>query len=514
MKKYTSFILIIALSLWAICSGFSNAHAGEEPVALSDMPLETVDAPFETPTDLVSFGDITEDRVINAKDALWVLKAAVCKCIIPLHQELIADVTRDGMIDAKDALEMLKYAVGKPNAIQPMEIKLQTIYGDTYTANTLESKQWKTALATGEISYGIKTNVQAIDPETAVDTFVRAVMAGKVETDLMEVNLPMSRNIARKKVAANLYDSQTLNKNKYKNGATQSVTLGGKAYGVSLGDQSGMVTGILYNKNLIQQYAPNVDLQDLYLTKQWTFDAFKALAKQCTVDLDEDTKPDIYGVTSNYNIVGMAISANTGGYALLHNDRVQAVFCNDDGLDGVLWCKNLYKEDSSWRYRANIKESVELFAQGEAAMLATYAFMAGEVAKIADFEMGFLPMPIGPAQTDYITPVYDARVYVMPKTNIKRLSQVGIWLNSIAQIREELVAFHCEQFGEYGVDEQGVEVYKYLMENTTPDYSTGALSSNVVGWIENLSGLTDQRLQAIRNLAQQELDEYYAPFYE
>lgn len=511
MRKYVSLILVIALSLWAICSGFSPAEAGEVNTP-TDLPPVQVETPFETPTDLVAFGDVNGDGTINAKDALKTLKMAVAKYPFTPHEKMIADVTRDTIVGAQDALEMLKYAVKKPNAIQPMEMKLQTVYGDTYTANTLESKIWRTALATGEISYGIKTNLQRIDPETAVDTFVKAVMAGRVETDLVEVNLPMSRNIARKKAAANLTDSKTLKGYGYKNGATRAVTLAGKTYGVSLNDQSGMVTGILYNKNLIQQYAPSVDLQDLYLTKQWTFDAFKALAKQCTVDLDEDGKTDIYGVTSNYSIVGMAISANTGGYALLNNDRVQAVLCNDNGVDAVLWCKNLYRQDNSWRYRANIKESVELFAQGEAAMLATYAFMAGEVAKTADFEMGFLPMPIGPAQTDYITPVYDARVYVVPKTNIKRLSQVGIWLNGIANVSEKLAAFHYEQFAEYGVNEQGVEVYKYLMENTTPDYSTGALSSNVVGWIENL-GLSEQKLEAVRRLAQQELDEFYNPLY-
>jgi hypothetical protein len=116
MRKYVSLILVIALSLWAICSGFSRAEAGEVNTP-TDLPPVQVETPFETPTDLVSFGDITEDRVINAKDALWVLKAAVCKCIIPLHQELIADVIRDGRIDAKDALEMLKYAVGKPSVL-------------------------------------------------------------------------------------------------------------------------------------------------------------------------------------------------------------------------------------------------------------------------------------------------------------------------------------------------------------------------------------------------------------
>lgn len=514
MKKYTSFILIIALSLWAICSGFSNAHAGEEPVALSDMPLETVDAPFETPTDLVSFGDITEDRVINAKDALWVLKAAVCKCIIPLHQELIADVTRDGRIDAKDALEMLKYAVGKPNAIQPMEIKLQTIWPDSYTANTPEANLWKLGFATAEISYGIKTRVEGVDPSTAADTFVKAVMAGRVETDLMEVSLYTSRELAKKKVLANLSDSKTLNFNGYNSGVTRGMTFGKKRYGVSLPVYGAEVKGVIYNKELIKRYAPNVDIEELYRTKQWTFDTFRDLAKQCTVDTDGDGKTDIYGVTGNNQLISLAVASNGGGYAVMNNNRVEDAMFTSLGVTAAQWCKDLYKTDGSWRYLADLKLVTEQFAQGKAAMFVTRSYMIQQIGEQAHLEMGFVAMPIGPAQTDYVDPNDNGVVFIVPRTNEKRLSQVGTWLNALAVVSQPLVSLELEQMAESGLDAQGCKNYEALAHNGTPDYFYGAFSNTVENTVENIPISDERKLAVIHQSVQQELDDFYAPFYE
>ena len=160
-----------------------------------------------------------------------------------------------------------------------------------------------------------------------------------------------------------------------------------------------------------------------------------------------------------------------------------------------------------------MKDAVDVFAQGEAAMLATYAYMSQVVAETADFEMGFLPMPIGPSQTDYVTPTYEGDVYVVPKTIGKRLSQVGIWLNGIADVSDALLKVNLEQLAENGVDQEGCRVYETLMRQATPDYSTGVFSDSVGNAYENLSSLSDKQIIAVHTLAQQELDEFYNPLY-
>ena len=80
--------------------------------------------PHQGPNPTIEPGDVVHDGVIDAKDALWVLRACVFSfwswwsyrgCDegkVCMHREVI-DVNNDGRLDAKDALMILQYAVGK-----------------------------------------------------------------------------------------------------------------------------------------------------------------------------------------------------------------------------------------------------------------------------------------------------------------------------------------------------------------------------------------------------------------
>ena len=58
-------------------------------------------------------GDVNRDGVVNASDALLVLKAAVGKAVLTDSETVAGDMNRDGRLDATDALAILKKAVGK-----------------------------------------------------------------------------------------------------------------------------------------------------------------------------------------------------------------------------------------------------------------------------------------------------------------------------------------------------------------------------------------------------------------
>ncbi len=68
----------------------------------------------------IRYGDPNEDGLVNAKDALQVLKYTVGKVALTENQITAAKVTGDEDINAKDALEILKFAVGK-NDVFPVE---------------------------------------------------------------------------------------------------------------------------------------------------------------------------------------------------------------------------------------------------------------------------------------------------------------------------------------------------------------------------------------------------------
>ncbi len=92
---------------------FSQSRKVEEP------------APPTPPADVFEQGDVNEDKEVNAKDALEVLKFAVGKTTLSGEAQLRADVNLDDKINAKDALDILKYAVGKlpgfPQRDEPVE---------------------------------------------------------------------------------------------------------------------------------------------------------------------------------------------------------------------------------------------------------------------------------------------------------------------------------------------------------------------------------------------------------
>ena len=93
---------------------FSQSREVEEPT------------PPTPPAPTFEQGDVNEDKDINAKDALEVLKFAVGKTVLSEEAQLRADVNLDDAINAKDALEILKYAVGKITGFPQREPVIST----------------------------------------------------------------------------------------------------------------------------------------------------------------------------------------------------------------------------------------------------------------------------------------------------------------------------------------------------------------------------------------------------
>ncbi len=407
--------------------------------------------------------------------------------------------------------------VSTPVPSTPVAAKFSVSLASVWS-NDYSQSHWQSTLNTMKTAQGITTNFVSLDANSATDTIVKGVMAGKTGADVYEVSLNMCRNIARKKAAANIYDSNTLDKSKFNCGATQSVTFNGKAYGVTFASKSVNPMGVIYNKDLIKKYAPDYDLQALYKAKKWTFDAFQTLAKKCTHDTDGNGKSDIYGFTSNTNIIAMAISANAGGTALMNGSgRVEPTMCNNAGVAALEWCKTMFKTDKSWLFKADINSSVEEFAGGKAAMFVSYLAFFKNIASKADFQMGFVLMPMGPAQSNYINSVYDASLYVVPKTSENRLDDIGQWLNGIAGVSNSLLNSNLSTLAKNGLDANGQDIYKWLVNNMSAEFSTGAFTSNISSQVDSsvtsASKSPTKVMPAIKAQAQKELDDFYGPLY-
>ncbi len=398
------------------------------------------------------------------------------------------------------------------------EIKLHTIYYSTYDGSATSSgKVWQSSLKNIADKKHYKTTVERLDPESAVAVITNNVMAGKVVADVYDVQLNHARQLAKSKSLANWLDSKTLNFSAVQNGGTQAITFGKKCYGIALNGTSGVVAGIMYNKELVKKYAPEYDLQKLYKENKWNFDTFREVAKLCTRDTDGDGKTDIYGVTSNTNIIGIMLTSNAGGTALMKNGRVEATMCNDAGIAALEFCKTLFKIDKSWKYYGDIRTAVSNFCTGNYAMLATNLYFYSEIAPNATFKFDFVHAPMGPDYGKYVDAVYDASVYVVPKTNEKRLDELGTWINHLTTISGKLLNIEQKNMAINGFSQDAIDTMKWCKNNMIADFSTGAFSGEIANQVDtsvtSASKSPAKVMTAIKTKAQKELDDFYANMY-
>ena len=177
----------------------------------------------------------------------------------------------------------------------------------------------------------------------------------------------------------------------------------------------------------------------------------------------------------------------------------------------------MFKNDRSWLYKADINTCADLFANGEAAMFVSYLAFYSRIASKADFSLGFVLMPIGPAQDDYINSVYDASLYVVPKTNEKRLDDIGEWLNGITNVSGKLLNEQIVNLNKNGMDKTCQAIYKDLVNNMSAEFSTAAFTANISSQVDSsvtaASKSPAKVMAAIKSAAQKEVDDFYAPLY-
>ena len=124
MKKMTRIVtMLLAVILVFSCLVLAETAITDTatPTNVSDTDVtgtavtDTTVTPT-TPTDSDakrSLGDLNCDGIVDAKDALFILKLTVGKVELPEEELVYANLYADDVIDARDALIALRVAVGK-----------------------------------------------------------------------------------------------------------------------------------------------------------------------------------------------------------------------------------------------------------------------------------------------------------------------------------------------------------------------------------------------------------------
>ena len=341
-----------------------------------------------------------------------------------------------------------------------------------------------------------------------------AIMSGSKYADLFETTSGVARELAKAGAITPLNGSFNLNASWLSKGVSDTLTYAGNTYGIA---PSGLATapmGVTFNKSLIATYAPSIDVYDMYKKKTWTAEAYTELMKETTRDIDGNGTTDIFGMTSNTNVIGIALSSFSGGTDAKDPSTgyIYPCFTTEAGIASLNWCKNA-TVNGYWKYIADIYSSVNFFAAGSAATVVTYMWAVENAASSADFEIGFVPFPIAGNQKDYVSQTYNTSAFCVPVTGKENISKAAAVFEAFGGINNDLINESANGYSAVGLDDTGISVYRWCVTNMTADYSGGVHDSTVGSAIDNscISKSKDPatEMAAIADKAQNQCNDWY-----
>lgn len=494
MKKlFTPFLGVLLVVTLLITSPITGSYALN--VTQTDV----------TNTDILQLGDLNIDQKINAKDALLVLKISVGKTIPTEAQKTAANVNKDNNINAKDALEILKYSVGKPSALDKAFTTI-TLASSTPTHYTQGNtgKIYQAAF----MQSGMQTNV--ISCSDSEKEIANELLIG-AKADVYSLDLHTARRLAKRNLLANVREIEGLNASLFHENLGEAATFANKQYALGFAGEIQNSNVLFYNQSIVNQYASQYNISQMYQEKTWNFTTFETILDLCTVV--NNNKTEIYGLLGDKGLIDMALHAQ-GVAAEKNAQGIQPLVCTDTGIATLTWCKNLFKEKRVW----NIQPNSDTFIQGKAAFYVADVSQYAQLTAQADFDIGLTAMPLGNNQTQYANGVYYAQnLLVVPKSNANRFQEIGEWLNAVATAAEPLVEYQGKTISDLGLDTQSVEIYKQTLNNASPEYLLYALEPStretIYTCVTQSVGNPKKQMETIAPQMKQELTDYYDPFF-
>ncbi len=447
----------------------------------------------------IYMGDVNVDGVIGADDALLVLKAIVTP--VPPETYLgsgyfATDVSGDGGLRAEDALLILQKVVNK---IEHFPVD-EALYGQNLTWRLANPEQYEKepyASFLDKLEQQYNMTLTLVAPR---DSFQADLEADTETADVVSIAPWFARDMGRQGHLANL-NTNLLQNSRYRslNGGTG---FGDDTYGI--GYEFGGMKGIFYNKEMLAKIAPDLDLDQLYQSGKWDFETFRALATLAIQDTDQNGKTDVYGVTATTHLIEMALAAN-GGMTKISDGRIVERF--SESADTLDWCKALLRTDQSWLYKADIFACIDQFSKGNAFMFASYVQFGTQILENTDFAVGFIPMPKVSENNAYQTAA-NGLVLAVPKNKADKAAAAVVLAIQLQQLEACKQKDTQEQYRKLGLDEASAKRLAELSDIAIVDYGDGVISI----FDEIYVSPPDQALWPA--IAQRELNDYYAPFYD
>lgn len=339
-----------------------------------------------------------------------------------------------------------------------------------------------------EKEYNCKIKILPV--ENTVENVRTKIMAGEKIADIIDVEGYNLIQMARGGYITPLETVKGINlsDSRWIKGYTELTKFNNQHYGTNFMRPVEARICLVYNRDLLKKYGINEDPQQLVKENKWTFDKFREMCKTCTKDTNGDGKTDTYGINLALSeLFGISmISANASSLVKSVDGVAKENFNDPNAIAALNFVYDLINTDKSVNFSGkdgisrNEKDMIAEFAKGGSAFYFCETWSINQTLKpvAGDMDYGILPLPMGPAAKDYVSPSENARNFCITTTNKDVDKSVTIF-NALAR--------HIEKYDEsadwwhYDVkmdyfnanDDKSVDIYLMLIEKATYDLGVG-----------------------------------------
>ncbi|WP_010250696.1 ABC transporter substrate-binding protein [Acetivibrio cellulolyticus] len=287
----------------------------------------------------------------------------------------------------------------------------------------------------------------------------------------------------------------------YNKDYAQSGLFDGKLYHIAIADTVKASDVIYFNKTIFKKYGIESPY-DLVRKNQWNWENFRKIAKQATIDTDNDGVTDIWGISNLGHadrVAGFYFANRATLVQTTESGKIEVTIDDPAYIETMEFLRDLAQVDKSMQMTEkgpSWNEGAKLFASGKCAMTAHNSMSKGIKEGFQD-ELGCVPFPMGPKATTYTGGTPFMYGFMIPK-NVDNLEDKAIvlldWItNNPYLTKEENDTRRYNDVALYGSDLDIVDMFK-IIDNQDMLFEFSRPLSSVEGFYDTTFNVISGKL--------------------
>ncbi len=295
--------------------------------------------------------------------------------------------------------------VSRDDDMHRYNVHTRDLYAEEMTGDAITDAVFKRnaeICETYDIEIVVETHSETTNESTPNNLVQNSVMADSDDFDLLATHMINGANTALKNVFLSYNHLQNIDLSKpyWNQSAHKAFSVGNKTY-LALSDMcfssNDNTHCMFFNKKLAEDH----NLENLYDTvkeNKWTYDKFRTLVSNVSMDLDGDgqwTQEDLYGyfIGGGSTLINWMFAADLHVAAKDEQNIPYLDFYSEKTVDAYNWTYELYNSDDSYYIASWVNSEIpKMFAADKALFLTTQIGVAEDLRDM-ESDFGVLPYP-------------------------------------------------------------------------------------------------------------------------